>query len=30
MDRCNPYYFNQKLKGKFMIVVGVGNSENNK
>jgi len=30
MDRCNPYYFNQKLKGKYMVVVGVGQSENNK
>lgn len=26
MDRCNPYFFNGKLKGKYMVVVGVGQS----
>ena len=30
MDRCNPYFYNEKLKGKYLAIVGVGQSENNK
>ena len=26
MDRCNPYWFNQKLKGKKAIILAVGGS----
>ena len=27
MDRCNPYYFNKKLKGKKAFLLGVGGEE---
>jgi multimeric flavodoxin WrbA len=26
MERCNPYWFNKKLKGKKAIILGVGGS----
>ena len=29
MDRCNPYYWNGKLKNKHVIMVGVGQSSAN-
>ena len=27
MDRCNPYWFNKKLKGKKAFLIGVGGNE---
>ena len=28
MDRCHGYYFNKKLQGKWLTIVGVGATDN--